>query len=140
MLRLGSQVVSNQAALALVDVNSFWIHGFFKETSIENIAEGDRAIVTLMSYPSTPIEGRVDSLGWGITQDDGSPGYDLLPSINATFEWIRLAQRVPVRVHLVDVPEDVKLRVGTTASVLVMTGAKSRESTKEVPAAPKALQ
>ena len=139
-LRLGSQVVSNQAALALVDINSFWIHGFFKETAIENIAEGDRAIVTLMSYPDEPLEGRVDSLGWGIAQDDGSPGYDLLPSISATFEWIRLAQRVPVRVHLVDVPDEVKLRVGTTASVLVMTGTNSSERMEPVPAAPKALQ
>ena len=140
MLRLGSQVVSNKAALALVDINSFWIHGFFKETAIENIAEGDRAIVTLMSYPGKPLEGRVDSLAWGITQDDGSPGYDLLPSINATFEWIRLAQRVPVRVHLVDVPDEVKLRVGTTASVLVMTGTSGAETKEPVPAVPKALQ
>ena len=140
MLRLGSQVVSNQAALALVDINSFWIHGFFKETAIENIAEGDRAIVTLMSYPGKPLEGRVDSLGWGITQDDGRPGYDLLPSINATFEWIRLAQRVPVRVHLVDVPDEVKLRVGTTASVLVMTRTSGAETKEPVPAVPKALQ
>ncbi len=139
-LRLGSQVVSNQAALAFVDINSFWIHGFFKETAIGNIAEGDRAIVTLMSYPDEPLEGRVDSLGWGIAQDDGSPGYDLLPSISATFDWIRLAQRVPVRVHLVDVPDEVMLRVGTTASVLVMTGANSSERKEPVPAAPKALQ
>ena len=139
-LRLGSQVVSNQAALALVDINSFWIHGFFKETTIENIAEGDRAIVTLMSYPDEPLEGRVDSIGWGIAQDDGSPGYDLLPNINATFEWIRLAQRVPVRVRLLEVPDEVKLRVGTTASVLVMTGTSDIESTEPVAAAPRALQ
>ena len=139
-LRLGSQVVSNQAALALVDINSFWIHGFFKETAVENIEEGARAIVTLMSYPDEPLEGRVDSLGWGIAQDDGSPGYNLLPNINATFEWIRLAQRVPVRVHLVDVPDEVKLRVGTTASVLVMTGTNASEREEPVPAAPSALQ
>jgi len=124
-LRLGSQVVANQANLALVDINSFWIHGFFKETTIENIGKGDRAIVTLMSYPDKPLEGVVDSLGWGIAQEDGSTSYELLPSISPTFEWIRLAQRVPVRVHLSDVPEGVELRVGTTASVLVMTDQRS---------------
>ena len=121
-LRLGSQAVANQAALALVDVNSFWIHGFFRENYIKPIRPGDRAVITLMTYPDTPLEGRVESLGWGISQDDGSAGDKLLPSISPTFEWIRLAQRVPVRVRLLEVPDEVKLRVGTTASVMVMTG------------------
>jgi multidrug resistance efflux pump len=121
-LRTGSQAVSNQPALALVDINSYWVHGFFRETTIADIVEGDRAIVTLMTYPDDPLEGVVDSLGWGIAQDDGSTGQDLLPSINPTFEWIRLAQRVPVRIHLTNVPDGIHLRVGTTASVLVLTG------------------
>jgi multidrug resistance efflux pump len=139
-LRLGSQAVADQAALALVDVNSYWIDGFFRENYIEDIRAGDRAIVTLMSYPDRPLEGRVDSLGWGIAQDDGSTGFDLLPTISPTFEWIRLAQRVPVRIHLVDVPEGVELRVGTTASVLVMTGSNGSESKDPVAALPRALQ
>jgi len=121
-LWLGSQAVTNQPALALVDINSFWVHGFFKETSIGRIRNGDQAIVTLMAYPDSPIEGHVDSLGWGIAQHDGSTGFNLLPNVNPTFEWIRLAQRVPVRIHLDKVPEGVELRVGTTASVLVKTG------------------
>ena len=139
-LRLGSQAVADQAALALVDVNSFWIHGFFRENYIGPIRPGDRAVVTLMTYPDTPLEGRVESLGWGIAQDDGSVGENLLPSISPTFEWIRLAQRVPVRVRLLEVPDEVKLRVGTTASVLVMTGTSDSESTEPVAAAPRALQ
>jgi multidrug resistance efflux pump len=93
-----------------------------------------------MTYPEKPLEGRVDSLGWGIAQDDGSTGQDLLPNISPTFEWIRLAQRVPVRVHLLDVPEGVELRVGTTASVLVMTETSGTDSSEAVPAVPKALQ
>jgi multidrug resistance efflux pump len=141
-LRLGSQAVENQPALALVDVNSFWIVGFFRENYIEDIRKGDRAIVTLMTYPDKPLEGRVDSLGWGIAQDDGSTGFDLLPTISPTFEWIRLAQRVPVRIHidLDKLPKGVELRVGTTASVLVMTGTSGSESKKKAVAAPKALQ
>ena len=138
-LRLGSQAVANQPALALIDINSYWIHGYFREDRIEGVKAGDRAVVTLMSYPDRPLEGQVDSLGWGIAQDDGSTGYNLLPNINATFEWIRLAQRVPVRVHLLDPPKDIPLRVGTTASVMVMTGDNSNTA-KPVPALPKALQ
>ena len=121
-LRLGSQGVANQPALALIDVNSFWLDGFFRENMIGDIQPGDKAVVTLMTYPDQPLEGRVDSIGWGIAQDDGSTGEDLLPNISATFEWIRLAQRVPVRIHLENVPDGVELRVGTTASVLVRTG------------------
>jgi multidrug resistance efflux pump len=139
-LRQGSQAVENQPIMALVDVNSYWVTGFFRENYIEDIREGDRAIITLMSYPDKPLEGQVDSLGWGIAQDDGSTGFDLLPTISPTFEWIRLAQRVPVRIHLTKVPEDVKLRVGTTASVLIMTGTSGSKSDKTAVAAPKALQ
>ena len=139
-LRLGSQAVANQPALALVDVNSFWIHGFFRENYIEDIRQGDRAIITLMTYPDKPLEGRVDSLGWGIAQQDGSTGYDLLPNISPTFEWIRLAQRVPVRIHMEKIPEGVQLRVGTTASVLVMTGTSDSKSDGKAVTAPRALQ
>jgi multidrug resistance efflux pump len=141
-LRLGSQAVENQALLALVDVNSFWVVGFFRENYIEGIRKGDRATVTLMSYSDKPFEGRVDSLGWGIAQDDGSTGFDLLPTISATFEWIRLAQRVPVRIHidLDKLPKEVKLRVGTTVSVLVMTGTSGSDSKRAAVAAPRALQ
>jgi len=138
-LRLGSQLVANQPALALVDVNSFWVHGYFRETMVGTVGTGDRAIVTLMTYPDRPLQGYVDSIGWGIAQQDGSVGQDLLPAINPTFQWIRLAQRVPVRVHLDPVPEGIELRVGTTASVLIMPGQRSA-SQQPVPPTPQALQ
>jgi len=120
-LQLGSQAVANKAALALVDLNTFWVDAYFRETLIGKMKAGDEALVTLMSYPDTPISGKVDSLGWGLAQSDGSTGYNLLPNINPTFEWIRLAQRIPVRIHLDELPEGVTLRIGTTASVLVKT-------------------
>ena len=137
-LRLGSQAVANQPALALVDAASFWVHGYFRESLVGDIRAGDRAIITLMTYPDWPLEGRVDSIGWGISQSDGSTGHDLLPTVSPTFQWIRLAQRVPVRVHLDEVPEGVALRVGTTASVLVMTGDAGEDA--EAPPIPRALQ
>jgi multidrug resistance efflux pump len=135
-VRIGSQAVANQPMLALVDVNSYWIDGFFKEDIIGDVHAGNEAVVTLMTYPDQPLEGYVDSLGWGIAQQDGSTGFDLLPNVNPSFEWIRLAQRVPVRIYLNEVPESVQLRVGTTCSVLVKTGTES----DAVPAAPKLLQ
>ncbi|MBC2734033.1 MAG: HlyD family secretion protein [Desulfobacteraceae bacterium] len=139
-LRLGSQVVANQPVLALVDAKSFWVDGFFKETAIGRMQGGDRAVVTLMAYPDTPLEGAVDSIGWGIAQQDGSTGFELLPNVSPTFQWIRLAQRVPVRVHLTDVPEGIDLRVGTTCSVLVKTGTAGKDDRRPVPPAPKAFQ
>jgi multidrug resistance efflux pump len=139
-LRLGSQAVANQPALALVDVNSFWIVGFFRENTIEGIAAGDKAIITLMTYHDKPIEGYVDSLGWGIAQQDGSTGFELLPNISPTFEWIRLAQRVPVRIHMTKIPDEVALRVGTTCSVLVMTGTSQNDHVTPVPPVPSVLQ
>lgn len=121
-LRIGSHVVANQPALALVDIASYWVDGYFKENRITGMQAGDRAVVTLMTYPDQPIEGVVDSIGWGIYQQDGSTGANLLPKISPTFEWIRLAQRVPVRIRLVEVPDEIRLRVGTTCSVLVRKG------------------
>lgn len=121
LLRYGSQTVANQPALALIDTDSFWVHGFFKETQIEHIRPDNPVVVKLMSYPDIELQGVVENMGWGIAQQDGAPAADLLPSINPSFDWIRLAQRIPVRIHLTRVPEEVELRVGTTASVFVMT-------------------
>jgi multidrug resistance efflux pump len=81
-LRLGSQVVANQPVLALVDAKSYWVQGFFKETAIGRMQGGDRAVVTLMAYPDAPLEGAVDSIGWGIAQQDGSTGFELLPNVS----------------------------------------------------------
>jgi multidrug resistance efflux pump len=137
-LRLGSQAVANQPSLALVDTASFYAQGFFRENAIGQVRPGMPALVTLMTYPERPVSGRVSSIGWGVSQDDGASGPDLLPKIKPTFEWIRLAQRIPVRVHLDSVPDGVELRVGTTASVLVMTGGAGKNT--EVPPLPRALQ
>jgi RND family efflux transporter MFP subunit len=120
-LRQGTQTVANQPALALIDTASFWVHGFFKETQIRNVRSGNQAVIKLMTYPDQPLEGVVENMGWGIAQEDGASDADLLPTINPTFDWIRLAQRIPVRIRLTQVPEEVALRVGTTASVFITT-------------------
>lgn len=140
-LQIGTQAVADQPALALINSDSFWVHGFFRETVVAEIRAGNRAIVTLMSYPDRPLEGRVESIGWGISRQDGSTGYNLLPDISPSFEWIRLAQRIPVRIELTDLPDDIDLRVGTTASVLVVTGTTAGDDpTTPVAAVPTFLQ
>ena len=118
--QIGSQATANKPILALVDENSYWVFGFFKESAIPEVEVGDDARVTLLAYPDTPLYGKVESIAWGISHSDGNPGNNLLPSVKPVFQWIRLAQRIPVRVKLENVPENVKLRFGLTASVMIL--------------------
>jgi multidrug resistance efflux pump len=137
-LRVGDSAVANQPMLAVIDANSFYVQAFFRETFVGNFQKGDRAVVTLMSYPDTPLQGSVDSIGWGIAQQNGSTGFEQLPSVKPTFEWIRLAQRIPVMVRIEKVPDNIKLRAGTTASVVVITGTSTDGD--HVPPVPRVLQ
>jgi len=119
--QLGTQAVANKPLLALVDKSSFWVFGFFKENNIKNIKVGDRAVVTLMAYPDTPLQAKVVSIAWGISHSDGNPGGNLLPKVKPVFPWIRLAQRIPVKIKLDEpLPKDIKLRFGLSASVMIM--------------------
>jgi RND family efflux transporter MFP subunit len=117
--QIGSQATANKAILALVDENAYWVFGFFREDAIPEVEVGDTAMVTLLAYPDTPLSGKVESIAWGIAHSDGNPGNNLLPSVKPVFQWIRLAQRIPVRIKLDKLPENVKLRFGLTASVMV---------------------
>ena len=118
--QIGSQASAGKPILALVDENSFWVFGFFREDAIPEVEVGDNAKVTLLAYPDTPLSGKVESIAWGIAHSDGNPGNNLLPSVKPVFQWIRLAQRIPVRIKLDKLPENVKLRVGLTASVMIL--------------------
>jgi multidrug resistance efflux pump len=126
--QIGTQATANTPLLALVDTNAYWVFGFFREDTIKDVRIGDDAVVTLMAYPDMPLKGKVESIGWGISLSDGNPGNNLLPNIKPVFQWIRLAQRIPVRVKLDNVPENVKLRFGLTASVMVL---KRKEESEE---------
>jgi len=122
--QIGSQAVANKAILALVDSNSFWVFGYFRESMISDIKIGDSAKVTLMAYKERPISGKVESIGWGIAHSDGNPGANLLPSIKPVFQWIRLAQRIPVRIKLDTLPDGIELRFGLSASVMIQSNSK----------------
>ncbi len=122
--QIGSQATANKAILALVDENAYWVFGFFREDAIPEVKVGDTAKVTLLAYPDTPLSGKVESIAWGISHSDGNPGSNLLPAVKPVFQWIRLAQRIPVRIKLDKLPENVKLRFGLTASVMVLKNKK----------------
>ncbi|BAJ00572.1 HlyD family secretion protein [Shewanella violacea] len=119
-IQLGTQAVMNQPLIALVDSNSFWAFAYFRESELEQIHIGSTAMVTLMAHPDKPIEAKVESIGWGIAPKNGTVGYNLLPSVNPVFQWIRLAQRIPVRIALDELPEGVELRFGLSASIMVL--------------------
>ena len=103
---------------ALVDAGSFYVEGYFEETKLPGIHEGDPVTVTLMGE-SRHIRGHVESIAMGIADRDRSTGANLLPNVNPTFNWVRLAQRIPVRVKIDDVPDGVRLVAGQTATVSV---------------------
>lgn len=119
-IQIGTQAVMNQPLIALVDSNSFWAFAYFRESELEQIHIGSTAMVTLMAHPDKPIEAKVESIGWGIAPKDGTVGYNLLPNVNPVFQWIRLAQRIPVRITLDELPEGVELRFGLSASIMVL--------------------
>ncbi len=107
---------------AFVDSSSFRVDGYFQETKLRHIKPGDGAIITLMSHPDIELKGVVDSIGYavnppGIANTEGL-SY-LVPQVEPTFDWVRLPQRVPVRIHLEDIPENIRLVSGMTASVAI---------------------
>jgi multidrug resistance efflux pump len=108
---------------AFVDSSSFRVDGYFQETKLRHIRPGDRAIITLMSHPDTELKGVVDSFGYAVNPPDiaDTEGVEyLVPQVEPTFDWVRLPQRVPVRIRLEDVPEDIQLVSGMTASVAIL--------------------
>lgn len=117
-LRVGSYVSAGRGVLALVEQQSFYVEGYFEETKLPRIHENDPVVVTLMGEART-IRGRVASIAVGITDRDRTTGANLLPNVNPTFNWVRLAQRIPVRVTIDEVPEGVRLVAGQTATVAI---------------------
>ncbi|MGX5828192.1 HlyD family secretion protein [Mesorhizobium sp. 43Arga] len=103
-------------AIALVDVKSYWVDGYFEETSLASIRVGDPAKIKLMGH-SQPISGRVDSIARAINVSNAQPNNQGIATVNPIFTWVRLAQRIPVRIHIDEIPEDVVLSAGMTATV-----------------------
>ncbi|GAA5179502.1 HlyD family secretion protein [Modicisalibacter zincidurans] len=121
-LNAGNYVNAGQGTMALVQADSFYVTGYFEETKMPFIDLGDAAVVTLMSG-DTRLRGHVAGIGRGIANTNTSTNSELLPQVQPTFNWVRLAQRIPVRIALDDVPEDVLLSAGMTATVRIVDAA-----------------
>lgn len=121
-LRPGSYVQPGQAMITLLDKASLRVSAYFKETQIYHIKVGDRAVVTLMGLSGRPLDGIVESIGRAINPPNIATVQSstaMVPSVSPTFDWIRLAQRVPVEIRLESVPDDIVLVSGATASVSI---------------------
>jgi RND family efflux transporter MFP subunit len=118
-LQEGDYANVGQRAMSVIDAHSFWVDAYLEETTIPRLREGDPALILLMGEPRA-LRGHVQSLARGIVDADTTSSANGLASVNPVFTWVRLAQRVPVRIELDDVPSGVRLVSGTTAAVQIM--------------------
>jgi len=117
-LRPGDYATVGATRVAIVDADRVWVTGYFEETKLARIAPGEHAEVKLMGY-DVPLPGHVESIGRGIADPNDSPDGRGLPSVDPVFTWVRLAQRIPVRVRIDRVPPGVTLAAGMTCSVAI---------------------
>ncbi|WP_040844802.1 efflux RND transporter periplasmic adaptor subunit [Thiorhodococcus drewsii] len=119
-LRVGNYVTAGTPVMALIDANSYRVEGYFEETKLNRISVGQPARVRLMGDRRV-LKGHVQSIATGIEDRDRASSDNLLPNVNPTFSWVRLAQRVPVRIRLDQLPDPITdLVVGRTATVEVL--------------------
>ncbi|WP_409298466.1 efflux RND transporter periplasmic adaptor subunit [Pseudomonas sp. KCJK8993] len=119
----GNYVNAGQSVMALVDDSTFYVQAYFEETKLPRIKVGDPVKVWLMSAGEA-LQGHVESISRGITDRNATPDGQLLAEVEPTFNWVRLAQRIPVRIKLDKVPQGINLSAGMTASVQVEEGRK----------------
>ncbi len=118
LAQLGDYATVGENKISLVDADSFWVDGYFEETTLNRIKVGDPAAIKLMSYPET-LRGHVDSIARGINVANAQPNGQGLADVNPIFTWVRLAQRVPVRIHIDEMPKGIVLFAGMTATVQI---------------------
>lgn len=118
LAQLGDYATVGQKLISVVDSDSFWVDGYFEETSLCRIQDGDPATAKLMGY-SQLVRGHVGGVARGINIPSAQPDQAGLASVNPIFTWVRLAQRVPVRIKIDQVPDGVRLVAGMTATVQI---------------------
>jgi multidrug resistance efflux pump len=118
LMRVGDYAHVGGADISIIDTDSYWIDGYFEETKMARICIGDRVEAKLLGY-SQPILGHVASVTRGIGVSDAAAGTQGLPNVDPVYTWVRLAQRVPVRIAIDSVPPGVPLVSGMTATVTV---------------------
>ena len=125
LLRLGDYAHAGMTNISVIDADSYWIDGYFEETKMAHICIGDRAEAQLMGYRD-PIVGQVQTVTRGISVSNAAPSTQGLPNVDPVYTWVRLAQRVPVRIRITNVPAGVPLVSGMTVTVTI-PGAEARE-------------
>ena len=118
LAQLGDYAMVGANKISVVDADSFWVDGYFEETYLGPIQEGDPASIKLMGYRQV-VRGHVGSIARGINVPNAQPKGEGLAQVNPIFTWVRLAQRIPVRIQIDNVPEGVVLVAGMTATVQV---------------------
>ena len=125
-LHVGDYLNAGSPVLALVNSDAFYVAGYFEETKLKHIRVGDRVRVMLMGADA-PLFGRVASIANGIQDRELTSSQDgQLANVNPTFQWVRLAQRIPVRIQLDPLPSQVRLVAGQTASVEIIPASSSQ--------------
>ncbi|MGB9154448.1 MAG: HlyD family secretion protein [Alphaproteobacteria bacterium] len=117
-LRVGNYETASHPIFALVAANSFYVNAYMEETKLNKVHVGDKARIHLMGV-DPEITGHVESVSYGIVDRERNASPDLLANVNPTFSWVRLAQRIPVRIELDPPPEGVRLVSGQTATVSI---------------------
>lgn len=128
-LRPGAYVTVGKGVFALIDSDTLRVEGYFEETKLAHIHVGDAATIRLMG-DGRRLEGHVESIAGGIEDRERTEGSNLLANVNPTFSWVRLAQRVPVRIKLDSPPSDMPLVVGRTATVSIESGTAAAATRK----------
>jgi multidrug resistance efflux pump len=118
----GTFATQGKPVMALIDSDSYRVGAYFEETKIPRIKPGVSAEIYLMDG-SPALQGTVSGISRGITDQDNKDGPELLSSVNPTFTWVRLAQRIPVRIDITHVPPGVLISAGMTATVVIKDGA-----------------
>jgi RND family efflux transporter MFP subunit len=126
LMRVGDYAHAGTNNVSVIDADSYWIDGYFEETKMAHVCVGDRAEAALMGYRD-PIMGRVQTVTRGISVANAAPSTQGLPGVDPVYTWVRLAQRVPVRIRITDVPAGIPLVSGMTATVTIHD-AEARES------------
>jgi RND family efflux transporter MFP subunit len=122
-LRVGDYATPGQTKLTLVDSDSFWIVGYFEETKLPRIHEGDYAHVRLMGW-GPEIAGHVQSVSRAIADTNNNANSEGLADVSPIFTWVRLAQRLPVRIQIDHVPDEIKISAGQTCTIVLEPGKK----------------
>jgi len=131
-VRVGDYVAAGKPVLAVLDTRSFRIDGYFEETRLQGVRPGQAVDIRLMGE-SRPLHGHVHSIAAGIEDRYRSEGTQLLPNVNPAFDWVRLAQRIPVRIAIDEMPGDLSLIAGRTATVTIHTGTQASDVARAAP-------